>query len=260
MFFINFMKTTDIFERFAISPCCHYSDDLETALGNYSALGFRYFEVFSSWAHSAVDIEKPAEHYRRILQSYGMRASAFQLPPIEEEDDGAMLERAVRGAEFAVGLGAEIVLYRAASRELYIKNAKPFLDRIAHLPVTPVLQNHHGTPISTLEDVAEVTEAIADPRMRHLLEVGHFHSSGVSWRQGFDYLGVEHIAHVHIKDQIGKQSVPYGEGEVDLKGLFACLESAGYKGKYVVEMEVRDPENTIMYLKKAIDYIREAMP
>jgi len=254
------MKTTDIFERFAISPCCHWAYDLETALKNYSALGFRYFEVFSSWACSAVDITRPVEEYRGLLETYGMKASAFQLPPIEEEDEGATLDRAVRGAEFAVGLGAPVVLYRAASREVYIRNAKAFLDGIAHLPVTPVLQNHHGTPISTLEDVMEVTEGIADPRMKHLLEVGHFHSSGVSWRQGYDYLGVERIAHVHIKDQIGKQSVPYGEGEVDLKGLFACLENAGYKGRYVVEMEVRDPQNTLHYLEKAIDYIREAMP
>jgi len=37
----------------------------------------------------------------------------------------------------------------------------------------------------------------------------------------------------------------FGTGEVDLVGLFGHRRSVGYTGDYVVEMEVRDCDNTL---------------
>lgn len=47
---------------------------------------------------------------------------------------------------------------------------------------------------------------------------------GGLWAEGFDLLG-ESIALVHVKDQVGPQSVPFGTGEVDLPGLFAHMKA-----------------------------------
>ena len=82
-----------------------------------------------------------------------------------------------------------------------------FLDAIEGLGVTPVVQNHSGTAVSSLADAREVHEGIADGRMKALLEVGHFHAAGVLWPDACDYLG-DRIVLVHVKDQVGKQSVP----------------------------------------------------
>ena len=57
---------------------------------------------------------------------------------------------------------------------------------------------------------------------------------------------------LHIKDQVASQSVPFGTGEIDLPGLFAHMDAAGYTGRYVVEMEVEDKENTLTYLEQAL--------
>src|SRR5690606_21359715 len=108
--------------------------------------------------------------------------SSLHLPPIGEDTDAGLAE-AVHAAQFAAALGAKVVLFKAKSRSLYAKTAKSFLDRTEHLPITPVLQNHAGSPISGLDDFAEVLHAINDDRMKTLLEVGHFHSVGVSWEQ-----------------------------------------------------------------------------
>jgi sugar phosphate isomerase/epimerase len=167
--------------------------------------------------------------------------------------DGGV-EEAVRAARFAAELGVEVVLYKATDRPAYIQAAKAFLDAIEPLGITPVVQNHYGTAVSSLEDMLAVLEGIADPRMKALLEVGQFHSAGVSWRQGAEALG-ERIALVHIKDQIGRQSVPFGTGEIDLPGLFAHLDDRGYTGRFVVEMEVQDKENTLAYLASAREYV-----
>ena len=166
------------------------------------------------------------------------------------------LAEAVRATEFAQAIGAAVVLFKAQSMELYVRTARRYLDAVAHLDVTPVLQNHTGSPISTLSDYRSVIEGIGDQRMKTTLEVGHFHSVGVSWADGFDLLG-ESIALVHVKDQVGSQSVPFGTGEVDLPGLFAHMKAGGYEGDFVVEMELEDPARTLEHLGGAVRYLRE---
>jgi sugar phosphate isomerase/epimerase len=246
------MSTVD---TLAISPCCNPELTLEEALAAYAPLGFTQFEAFTTWAKSALDITADPDAYARLAARHGFRFTSFHLPPVDDDVD-ASLARAVNAARFAKAVGARIVLFKATSRRLYIGAAGPFLDAIEGLGLTPVLQNHYGTPISSLEDFREVLAGIGDARMKTLLEVGQFHAAGVSWRAGYELLGTS-VALVHIKDQIGRQSVPYGRGEIDLPGLFAQLRADGYTGDYVVEMEVADRENTLRYLAEAVVYLRE---
>jgi len=242
-------------DHLVASPCCNPEMALPEALAAYSRLGFGKFEAFTSWVQSAVDVEADPQRYLECAAGHGMRFTSTHLPPVDDDLD-ASLARAVRAAEFADALGAGIVLYKATSRENYARSAGDFLDRIDRLGVTPVLQNHAGTPISTLDDFREVIDAIADPRMKTLLEVGHFHSVGVCWREACKLLG-ESIALVHVKDQVARQSVPFGSGEIDLPGLFEHVKSVGYEGDFVVEMEVQDRANTLRYLAEAVEYLRE---
>jgi len=240
--------------QIAISPCSNPELELEPALREYAALGYQQFEGFSSWARSALDYRRDPAAYASLATWYGMRFSSYHLPPVTEDVE-ASLQEAIAAARFAKELGASVVLFKAKTRPLYVAAAKPFLDATADLGITPVLQNHAGTAISTLADFREVIADIGDSRMKTLLEVGHFHSVGVGWRDGCELLGAS-IALVHIKDQIGAQSVPFGTGEIDLPGLFAHLRSVDYRGNIVVEMEVKDTENTLRYLAGAHDYLR----
>lgn len=239
--------------RLTVSPCSNPEMDLDEVLSAYRALGYEKFEVFTSWAKSAVDIEASPAIYVEKGRAHGMAFASLHLPPIDD-DHAESVQRAVRAARFAAAIGVRVVLYKANTRPNYIACARAFLDGIEGLGVTPVLQNHAGTAISTLEDFREVREGIGDPRMKSLLEVGHFHTVGVSWKEGYDLLR-DSIALVHIKDQIGPVSVPFGTGEIDLPGLFRHMDAAGYTGDYVVEMEVQDKENTLRYLGDARDYL-----
>lgn len=246
-------KGDDPVKNVVISPCSNPELDLDTVLSAYAAIGYTRFEAFSGWVASALDYRNSPSDYLEIAKRYGMSFYSFHLPVVTEQIEDSLL-RTIQAAQFAADLGAEIVLFKAASRELYIKSAVQFLDAIAHLRLTPVLQNHSGSPISTLSEYREVIDGIADKRMKTLLEVGHFHSSNVSWMEGYHLLG-DSIALVHIKDQIGKQSVPFGHGEIDLPSLFKHMRHNGYNGKYVIEMEVRDKENTLTYLRDAYKYV-----
>ncbi|MHC4561878.1 MAG: sugar phosphate isomerase/epimerase family protein [Planctomycetota bacterium] len=242
----------EMLDRLAASPCCNPGMSLADALAAYSQLGFTKFEVFTSWAGSMFDIDGDPAFYLGKGKEYGLGFTSLHLPEVE---DDLSMDRALQGARFAEAIGCDVLLFKAPNRETYIRSTGPFLDAIEGMNVTPVVQNHFGTPISSLADFREVLNGINDPRMKTCLEVGHFHSAGVQWQEGFDLLG-ESIALVHIKDQVGAQSVPFGTGEVDLPGLFAHMKSVGYEGEYVVEMEVADAENTLQYLADAIAYLQ----
>jgi sugar phosphate isomerase/epimerase len=242
----------DIMDHLAASPCCNPELNLDEAMSAYSKLGFRKFEVFDSWAGSAFDIDGDPAFYMSKGKEYGLVFSSMHLPAVGEDLN---ISRSVAGARFAEEIGCPIVLFKACDRKTYIEAGKAFLDATDDLAIVPVLQNHFGTPISSLADFEEVLTGLDDKRMKTCLEVGHFHSAGVIWRDGYDLLG-DSIRLVHIKDQVGPQSVPFGKGEVDLIGLFAHMKSVGYGGDYVVEMEVTDAENTIQYLADAIDYLK----
>lgn len=246
-------------ESFAASPCSNPELDLDQTLSRYAALGYRKFEAFTSWAKSALDFTLEPEFYLAKARKCGMQFTSMHLPPINDDLEGS-LAKAVAAAEFAKAIGASVVLFKASSRANYIAAGRRFLDATEGLGITPVLQNHFGTPISSLADFREVIEGINDPRMKTLLEVGHFHTAGVLWRDGWELLR-ESVALVHIKDQLGRTPVPFGQGEVDLVGLFRHMTSVGYPGNYVVEMEAAmgETERTIELLRDARVYLARAL-
>lgn len=240
-------------DRLVASPCSNPEMTLEEALAAYSEIGYTQFEVFTSWAKSAVDYHEDPARYVALAERHGMRYTSCHLPLITDERE-ASLDEAVKAAEFAAALGCEVVIYKAACVENYVACAKPFLDRVDGLGVTTVVQNHANSALATLDDYCDVLDGINDRRLKTLLEVGHFHTMGISWQQGLALLE-DTVALVHIRDQVKTQPVPLGQGEIDLPGLFQHLRNVGYGGKYVVEMEVEDKENTLTYMADAIVYL-----
>lgn len=236
------------------SPCCNPDLSLDEALLTYHRVGYRKFEAFSSWVQSRLDPTKDPTEYVDAARRHGIAYASYHLPPIGEELE-TDLARAIQAARFAARIGASVVLFKADSRPLYLQAGHRFLDEIKGIAVTPAIQNHFGTAVSTLDDVKEVHEGLADPRMKAVLEVGHFHSAGVHWQEACEYLG-ERIALVHVKDQVARQSVPFGTGEIDLPGLFRHLAHLDFGGDVVVEMEVEDSENTLQYMREAREYLR----
>lgn len=243
-------------EQIAVSPCSSPKMGLDDVLAAYATLGYQNFECFTSWAQSAFDYHDDPDSYLAKGRQHGITFTSFHLPVIDADRQDETLQEAITAVRFAESIGAHVVLYKASDRPTYIKTAKTFLDAIEDLKITPVIQNHYGTPLTTLDEVKEVFEGIGNPRMHTLLEVGHFHSAGVDWREAVEYLQ-DSIALVHIKDQIGPQSVPFGQGEIDLPELFRYMDDKDYEGHYVIEMEVRDKENTLEYLADARKYVLE---
>lgn len=249
------MNQSDWHRRIAVSPCSAEFLTLDQALSAFAKLGYGKFEAFSTWVESKIDDSHEPEFYLAKARQHGMEYSSFHLAPVGRDIE-ATLQTSIAQAHLAAQIGASVVLFKARQREFYGRTARRFLDATQHLPVTPVLQNHFGTPITTLQDFREVLAEIDDPRIQTLLEVGHFHKAGVSWQEGYELLG-ETLALVHLKDMRDGVAVPFGSGEVDLEGLLAHLQREGYRGDFVVEMEVADRENVMDYLGAALAWLQE---
>jgi len=239
----------------SVSPCSNPELTLEQALSAYRELGYNRFELFTSWAGSAVDPHQPPQQYLALAQEHGFAFSSIHLPPVSDGVEESV-DRSVRACRFAVELGCRVAIVKAGSKQDYIAAVPMLLDRIDGLAIITVLTNHVGSAISTLADYQEVLRDIGDSRIKCLLEVGQFHSVGVPWHQAYDALAGR-IELVHIKDQIGAQSVPFGTGQIDLPALFRRLVEDGYHGDIVVEMEVADRQNTLTYLRDALLYVKE---
>ncbi|HUT32390.1 MAG TPA: sugar phosphate isomerase/epimerase [Planctomycetota bacterium] len=238
----------------AVSPCSNPELGLEECFRAYGALGYRRFEMFTSWCKSAANVLDDPRRYLDAAARYGFAYCCVHLPALTEDLD-ASLPQAVQAARFGAATGCRCAIVKAKTKPDFFAGTRALLDAIAELPLVPVVQNHKGTAITTLDDYLEVLDGVNDPRLMALLEVGHFHSVGVSWRRGYEALAGR-IRHVHVKDQIGAQSVAFGAGEIDLPGLLARLVADGYGGDVVVEMETQDKENRLRYLGEALDYIR----
>jgi sugar phosphate isomerase/epimerase len=137
-----------------------------------------------------------------------------------------------------------------------IAGIKALLPLIEHKPVRLALEPHYGSQIQDIEDFEEIFGEIESSQVGITLDSGHFHSAGVEWKRLIQRFP-ERIYNVHIKDQVGTQPVPLGDGEVDLRGYVRELYAIGYEGALAVELEVSDPENLPRYCKEARNYLYE---
>lgn len=257
------MNSRSFSERLAGSPCCLPNmpkDDLFVAL---EKLGFTKYEAFCVWTQCRHEWTGDAEAERKLAARHGLAITSYHLPVIKRDDVEGTFASALAAARYASRLGARIVLLKAADRELFGAVGGRFLDAVEQerLGLTTALQNHAGSAISTVQDYRDVFARLDhDPRLKAVLEVGHFRRVGVSWREGWDALG-DRIALIHVNEIRGGKSVPYGTGEVDFDGLLAQVKRSTYAGDIVVELELEDhgtaPEKTIEGLAQAVALLRQ---
>ncbi len=240
-------------DNLAISSCSLPEPTLPEILNIARDLGYRKFELFTgTWANSAVDYHSDdIGYFRELSQETGVSYCSFHLPPFVEDEPQSLAE-AVKAAFFAEAIGVPRFLVKGKTMRAFETWLPEFLERTEKLNAVPMLQNHAGTPITHPEHFIHLFDTIANPRLRAVFEVGMFLSCDVDWHEAHECLR-DFIELVHIKDQIGTERVPFGQGQLDFRDLFTTLEKGGYQGDVVVEMEVcqRDTRRTIELLRDA---------
>lgn len=181
-------------------------------------------------------------------------------PPIatgSEEAAVRSVEAIVAQAEFAVRLESPWLVLSGGDRTdgeaglaHTVAGLEVLLARIRHLPVGIALEPHVGSRLQDAGDYAYILSRIRDPRLGITVDTGHFHAAGVDTR-GFIGTYAERVVNVHVKDHQGSQSVPIGEGEIDLLGIFSDLMQGGYRGALALEIEPADTTRLPLYVKES---------
>jgi len=124
------------------------------------------------------------------------------------------------------------------------------------MPVKLALEPHIGSQIQEASDYEEIFKHITTKQVGITIDTGHFHMADVDWKV-IIHQYPERTYNVHVKDHIGKQSVPLGKGEIGLPGFVKELHLIDYNGAPAIELEVIDPESLSLYIGEAYCYMRD---
>ncbi len=243
-------------------PGWGWQNDPETVLAEMRAVGIAATE----FGPDGFLPEDPAEK-AKTLADLGLRAVGGFVPVVLHDPSHDPAPEVAVALEGFVAAGATtLVLAAATGQDGY--DGRPVLDEVgwstllgnldklsavaAERGVLATIHPHVGTMIENADDVDRVLRGSS---IGLTLDTGHLLIGGVDPVA----LTLEHtgrIKHTHLKDvdaewaakvQAGEVSYtdavragmyrPLGAGDIDLTTIVATLESAGYRGWYVLEQD-----------------------
>jgi sugar phosphate isomerase/epimerase len=223
---------------------------IDQALEGLAAAGYRACEIgaVKGWfEHIDPDTVSDAEIARieRKLADLGLTPVSLSGHAQLQTDDGAA--RFGRAIDIAAALGMTVVnTYTGDAttdeeREAYFANVGALCDRAARYGLKIGMETD-----SNMLPTAEVGVAILDRIGRPTVLGFNYDPGNVVYYAGADPLrdiqfALPRLVHFHFKDKIGGQGVfnfpPPGDGELDMTGLLAILDEAGYGGPLSAEVE-----------------------
>ena len=248
-------------ERVGISTISFRHRSLAEALRIIAGIGVRSIELGAIprvTDHVSVPFEGDAAALAESARGYGLEIGAVNSDPGDLNDpdlDEGELRRTVRGlAAIASEHGG--VLITPAGRQCY----EPFVsfesdleliaqrlriisEECARLEVRLLVEVlHHLRFLHSVRDADRLLEMCGDDVMGLLFDVSHVVASGddpVAWARTH----ARRIERVHLRDAVpGNLNLALGTGAVDFKAVISTLESEGFAGKYVLELETHNVE------------------
>lgn len=98
---------------------------------------------------------------------------------------------------------------------------------VMNLEPLNVTTDHVGNYLTTTRMAAELTRMVGSPMVKVLYDVYHMQLNEGSLCDNIRAYG-DQFGHVHVADAPGRHEP--GTGEINYRGVFACLEQVGYQG------------------------------
>lgn len=223
---------------------------IDQALEGLAEAGYRACEIgaVKGWfEHIDPDTVSDAEINRVSTKLADLGLTPVSLSGHAQLQTAEGAARFARAIDIAATLGMQIVnTYTGDAttdeeREAYFTNVAELCDRAAR----------HGLKIgmetdSNMLPTAEIGVAILDRIDRPETLGFNYDPGNVVYYTGADPMtdvsfALPRMVHFHFKDKIGGKGVfnfpPPGDGELDMTGLLAILDEAGYSGPISAEVE-----------------------
>lgn len=208
--------------------------------------------------HVPVPFDGDVEPYRTVLARYALRSGAVNadIGNINDPsyDRDALRERTEPLLRLAAATGGALIVNCGRQDWAdYVDEATDLAAIAGNLEFLGALSADHGVRllvevlhhrrwIHTVERASRLLDRV-DPSVFGLLfdtaHVGASSEDVVGWAvQAFD-----RIERVHFRDAVpGNLNVGIGRGTVDFAGVIDALESRGFAGDYILELETHDVE------------------
>lgn len=96
----------------------------------------------------------------------------------------------------------------------------------------------------TIAQIADIKDAVNSDSLKLTLDLGAMSDAGETVDDWFSAFGSD-IVHCHFVDGTPTGHMPWGHGNLDMRGILASFKKAGYKGgfslEYVHPMSFQDP-------------------
>jgi sugar phosphate isomerase/epimerase len=109
------------------------------------------------------------------------------------------------------------------------------------------LENHANNNLETIDDYAQIFDAVDSPALGLCVDTGHFDAAAVDLDAVIDTF-LPKINHIHVKEAaaIGvERFVPFGQGVTDNRHVLDRILNAGYEGYISVEFAQEDKSNLL---------------
>ncbi len=231
---------------------------LEEAIAKVKDFGLDGLEVYPGHKISAkypgVTFAKmnaeQKEYVKKLLKDANLKVVSYGVVSAKSEDD----IKAIMALAKEMGIQRIITECAVATFPIWEKYGK-------ETGIYMCLHNHAKDSPNKYYDPEVVAESIKGfDYVKASPDVGHWSRSQIKGVEGLKILKGSLLS-MHFKDQAEwgnpkNQCVPLGEGQNNIKGMLAELDSQGYTGWFVIEYEA-DWDNNAPQIKKCVDYLRK---
>ncbi len=251
-----------------ISTSCLYPLETEKSLDTLGKIGVDSCEVFlNSPSETTLQF---AKILIRIRDEYGMKISAvhpfssfaetYMLFSAYQRRFDDMLEFYKRNFEVTAALGASFSIIHGALTGAKISDAE-YLDRFAKLVEEgkksgiKVCHENVNRHLCESPDFAKKMKAFLGDDFNLVFDVKQAVRAGFSPIE-FAEKFKNDIVHIHISDHTNTSDcIPPGKGNFDFRKLMEIMNSAGYKGDYIIEL-YRENFGNVDDLQASLSYMQ----
>ena len=239
-------------------------DEILETLEHAPKVGFTHWGIAGplTWTRKAIkqmDIPDLLKRANSVGLTHITELYAFGIPTDSTEAAEEAIDDLMLNVAAAIELSCPLLVFSGGKRvENGLDASVAGLKKLSHLienkPIRIGLEPHLNSQFQDAEDFDFIFSEINSPQIGITVDTDHFHAAGVNWKALIGRYA-DRIYNVHLKDTVGSQSVPIGEGDVDIPGLIDELRSINYQGALALELEVIDHENLPLYVRQAYEYL-----